>query len=200
MIATATLRTIVLVLFGLSIIWVIKVVIKREFETLARAIVVTVLFGGAFLYLQQTKLTLLSWASFKRDVFPPKVRPYTFVRYESNPIGGPRVVRYTFPDPGPEGSDPGPSPRLKLTLDPNGRQLNITDVEPVNRILADLGLPPVKSGVRELATVTGRLTDVNYYRWDDYDRGILTIERGLCQNKDGLERYHCLVSLTIQSR
>ena len=31
-------------------------------------------------------------------------------------------------------------------------------------------------------------------------RGILTIERGLCNNKDSLERYHCLVSLTIQNR
>jgi hypothetical protein len=199
MIATTTLRTVVLVLFGLCVIWIVKILVKREFETLARALVVTALVGGAFLYLQQTKLTLISWASLKHDIFPSKVRPYTYIKQESNPEG-PRLVRYLFPAPGPEGAEPGPSPKLKLTLDPNGRHFNITDVEPVNRVLEDLGLPLVKSGVRELAAVTGRLTDVNYYRWDDYDMGILTIERGLCNDKDSLERYHCLVSLTIQNR
>jgi hypothetical protein len=201
MIATETLRTIVLVLFGLGIIWVIKVVVKREFETLARALIVTVLFGGAFLYLQQTKHPSISWAILKGDIFPSKIRPYTFIKEESNPgRAGTRLVRYLFPAPGPEGSEPGPSPKLNLTLDPNGRNYHITNVEPVNHVLADLGLPLVKAGVRELAAVTGRLTDVNYYRWDDYDMGILTIERGLCNNKNSLERYHCLVSLTIQSR
>jgi hypothetical protein len=200
MIATATLRTIVLVLLGLCIVWIVKVLVKREFETLARALIVTALIGGAFLYLTETKLTYVSWESLKRDIFPPKVHPYTYIKQESNPIAGSRLVRYLFPAPGPEGSEPGPSPKLKVTLDPNGRNYHITDVEPVNRVLEDLGLPLVKSGVRELAAVTGRLTDVNYYRWDDYELGILTIERSLCNDKDSLVRYHCLVRLTIQSR
>ncbi len=199
MIATATLRTIVLALFGLSLIWVVKVVVKREFETLFRALLVTALIGGAFLYLQETKHTSISWKIIKNDIFPSTVQPYTFLKEEGR-MGGPFLVRYYFPKPGPEGSDPGPSPKLNLTLDPNGKNYHITDVEPLNRVLADLGLPPVKAGVRELASITGRLTDVNYYRWDDYAEGILTIERGLCNNKDSLERYHCLVSLTIQNR
>jgi len=199
MIATATLRTVFVILFGLSIIWVIKIVIKREFETLIRALVVTALVGGAFLYLQRTDHVSISWPVIKADLFPSKESPYSFVKEESSP-GGPRRVRYLFPAPGPEGSEPGPSPRLKVTLDPNGRNYHITDVEPVNRVLRDLGLPTVKSGVRELAAITGKLSDVNHYRWEDYERGILTVERGLCQNKDGLERYHCLVCLTIQSR
>jgi hypothetical protein len=199
MIATATLMTIVLVLLSMCLVWVVKVVVKREFENLARALIVTALIGGAFLYLQQTKLTQISWASLKRDVFPPKVRSYTYIKQESN-SGGLHRVRYSFPAPGPEGSQPDPSPKLKLILDPDGRHYHITDVEPINRVLKELGLPLVKSGVRELAAVTGRLNDVNYYRWDDYERGILTIERSLCLNKDGLERYHCLATLTIQSR
>jgi hypothetical protein len=199
MIATATLRTIVLVLFGLCIIWVVKVLIKREFETLVRALLVTALIGGAFLYLKQTNHPSISWTILKGDIFPSKVRSYTFTKEESNPGSGHRFVRYIFPGPGLEGAEPGPSPRLKLTLDPNGRHYNITDVAPVNRVLADLGLPPVKSGVRELAAITGRLSDVNRYRWDDYELGILSIERGLCVNKDGLERYHCLIILTVES-
>ncbi len=199
MIATATLRSIVLALFGLSVLWVIKVVVKREFETLVRALVVTALVGGAFLYLQETKHPYISLRIIKGDIFPSSAHAYTFLKDESRP-GGRLLVRYIFPAPGPEGSDPGPSPQLKLTLDPNGRNYHITDVGPVNRVLADLGLPLVKSGVRELASVSGRLTDVNYYRWDDYEMGILTLERGLCNNKNSLERYHCLVTLTIQNR
>ena len=199
MIATATLRTIVLVLFGLSIVWIIKIVIRREFETIFRALVVAALLGAAFLYLQNTKHPGISWPIIRDDIFPSKARTYTYLKEEGRP-GGPFVVRYIFPLPPPEGQDPGPSPKLNLTLDSNGKHYNITDIEPLNRVLTDLGLPPVKSGVRELASITGRLNDVNYYRWDDYEQCILTIERGLCNDKDSLERYHCLVSLTIQSR
>lgn len=199
MIATATLRTIVMVLFGLSVVWLVKIVVKKEWETLTRAIIVTALIGGAFLYLRHTQHPSISWATLKNDIFPSNSRPYTFIKQESNP-GGVHRVRYSFPAPGPEGSEPGPSPKLKLILDPTGRHYDIVDVEPLNRVLQDLELPLVKSGVRELATVTGRLADVNLYRWDDYELGILTVERGLCNDKDSLERYHCLVNLTIQSR
>lgn len=199
MIATATLRTVFLVLFGLSVIWVLKVVLKREFETLLRALLVTALVGGALLYLQRTDHPSISWKIVKADIFPSKGGLYSYVKEESVP-GVTRRVRYLFPAPGPEGSEPGPSPKLKLALDPNGRSYHMTDIEPLNRVLRDLGLPPVKTGARELAVITGQISDVNYYRWEDYELGILTAERGLCQNRDSLERYHCLVCLTIQGR
>ena len=82
MIATATLRTIVLVLFALSLIWVVKVVVKREFETLFRALLVTALIGGAFLYLQDTEHTSISWKIIRSDIFPSTAQPYTFLKEE----------------------------------------------------------------------------------------------------------------------
>jgi hypothetical protein len=199
MIATVTLKSIVLVLFGLSILWMVKVVVKREFETLTRVLVVMLLIGGAYLYLVHTKHPYISWSILKQDILPGKPHTYTYIKEEPRP-GAARLVRYLFPAPGPEGSEPGPSPKLKVTLDPNGRNYHITDIKPVNAVLSDLGLPPVKAGARELSAISGRLTDVNYYRWDDYELGILTLERGLCNDKDSLERYHCIVSLTIQNR
>ncbi len=199
MIATETAKTIVLVLFALSILWVVKVVVKREFETLVRALIVTALIGGALLYVQGTKNTYLSFKIIKGDIFPSGTRSFTFTKQEFT-TGGGRAVRYHFPATRPDGTASGPSPQLKLTLDPNGKNYHITDIEPVNLVLGELGLPLVKSGTPELASVTGRIADVNYYRWDDYEMGILTLERGLCNDKDSLERYHCIVSLTIQNR
>ncbi|MCJ7642862.1 MAG: hypothetical protein MUP28_00115, partial [Candidatus Aminicenantes bacterium] len=81
-----------------------------------------------------------------------------------------------------------------------GRNYHITDIEPVNRILTYLGLPEVKTGVKELAAITGRLADVNSYRWENYDGRILIIERGLCQDMNSLERYHCVVSIMVRDR
>jgi hypothetical protein len=200
MIATTTLKTIVMVLFGLTIVWLVKILIKQESETLVRALIVAVLFGGAFFFLQKTKLETISWKDIKQTVFPEKDLALAYVKDEGRTSGA-KYVRYTFPAPtGQEGSLLGVGPRLKLTLDSNGRNYHITDIEPVNRILTYLGLPEVKTGVKELAAITGRLTDVNYYRWEDYDGRILTIERGLCQNKNGLERYNCVVSITIQDK
>jgi hypothetical protein len=189
-----------MVLFGLSIVWLIKILIKQEFETLFRALIVAVLLGGALFFLQQTKLEKISWKNIKQTVFPEKDLRLAYVKDEGRQ-GEMRYVRYTFPEPtGQEGSLLGVGPSLKLTMDPNGKNYNITDIEPVNRVLAYLGLPKVKSGIKELSSITGRLSDVNNYRWDDYEGGVLTIERGLCQNKDSLNRYPCIVSITIQTR
>jgi len=200
MIATTTLKTILMVLFGLTIVWLIKILIKQEFETLVRALIVAVLLGGALFFLQQTKLETISWKNIKQTVFPEKDLGLAYVKDEGRQ-GEMRYVRYTFPAPtGQEGSLLGVGPHLKLTLDPNGRNYHITDIEPVNRVLAYLGLPKVKTGVKELAAITGQLSDVNHYKWDDYERGVLIIERGLCQNKDSLERYHCVVSITVKDR
>jgi len=199
MIATTTLRTIFLVLFGLSIVWLVKIVIEKDFETLVRALIVAVLLGGALFFLQRTKLETISWKNIKQAVVPEKDLELAYVKDEGR-RGAATYVRYTFPTPtGQEGSLLGVGPRLKLTMDPNGRHYHITDIEPVNRVLTYLGLPKVTSGIKELSSITGHLADVNYYRWDDYAGGVLTIERGLCQNMDSLERYHCIVSITIQT-
>jgi len=200
MIATTTLKSLFLILFGLSVVWLIKILIKQEFETLFRAFVVAVLLGAALFFLQQTKLETISWKNIKQVVIPERDLALAYVKDEGRTSGA-KYVRYTFPAPtGQEGSLLGVGPRLKLTLDPNGRNYHITDIEPVNRILTYLGLPEVKTGVKELAAITGRLADVNSYRWEDYDGRVLILERGLCQDKDGLERYHCVVSITIKDR
>lgn len=199
MIATTTLKTIVMVLFGLTIVWLVKILIKQEFETLVRALIVAVFFGGAFFFLQQTKLETISWKNVKQIVFPEKALAFAYVKEEGR-IGVGRYTRYTFPAPtGEEGSLFGIGPQIKLIMDPSGRSYNITDVEPVNRVLAYLGLPKVKAGIKELSSITGQLSDVNHYKWDDYEQGVLIIERGLCQNKDSLERYPCIVSITVQT-
>lgn len=200
MIATTTLKTIVMVLFGLTIVWLVKILIKQEFETLVRALIVAVLFGGALFFLQQTKLETISWKNVKQMVFPEKAMALAYVKDEGRQDAT-RYVRYTFPVPtGEEGSLLGIGPQIKLTLDPNGRNYHITNIEPVNRVLTFLGLPKVKTGVKELAAITGRLADVNYYRWEDYDGRILILERGLCQEKNSLERYHCIVSIVVRDR
>ena len=200
MIATTALKAIVTILFGLTIVWLIKIMIKQEFETLVRALIVAVLFGGAFFILQKTKLETISWKDIKQMVFPEKALALGYVKDEGRVVGG-RYVRYTFPAPtGEEGSLFGIGPRLKLTMDPNGRNYNITDIEPVNRVLTYVGLPKIKAGIKELSAITGQISDVNHYKWDDYEGGVLIIERGLCQNKDSLERYPCIVSITVQTR
>lgn len=197
---TATLKIIVMVLFGLTIVWLVKILIKQEFETLVRALLMAVFFGAALLYLQQTKSQTISWKDIKQTVFPEKDLALAYVKDEGR-TSGVKYVRYTFPAPtGQEGSLLGVGPRLKLTLDSNGRNYHITDIEPVNRILTYLGLPEVKTGVKELAAITGRLADVNSYRWEDYDGRILIIERGLCQDMNSLERYHCVVSIMVRDR
>lgn len=197
---TATLKIIVMVLFGLTIVWLVKILIKQEFETLVRALLMAVFFGAALLYLQQTKSQTISWKDIKQTVFPEKDLALAYVKDEGR-TSGVKYVRYTFPTPtGQEGSLLGVGPRLKLTLDSNGRNYHITDIEPVNRILTYLGLPEVKTGVKELAAITGRLADVNSYRWEDYDGRILIIERGLCQDMNSLERYHCVVSIMVRDR
>lgn len=189
MIETATLKTIVMVLFGLTILWLVKILVKQEFETLIRALVVAVCLGGAFLYLQTTKLERISWKTIRNQVFPSKDIPLVYTVDESTRLGA-GYVRYIFEEPGP---------KVNLTMDSNGKNFQIKDIEPVNRVLETLGLPHISSGAREQISITGKISDVNIYRWEDYPRGLLIIELSLCQNKVGLERYHCIAGITIRN-
>jgi len=189
MIETATLKTIVMVLFGLTILWLVKILIKQEFETLARALVAAVLLGGAFLFLQTTKLDRISLKMIRHQVFPSKDIPLVYTVDENSRFGA-GYTRYVFEEPGP---------KVNVTMDANGKNFQIKDIEPVNRVLETLGLPHISSGAREQISITGKLSDVNTYRWEDYPRGLLILELSLCQNKAGLERYHCIAGITIRS-
>ena len=189
-----TLRNIVLVLLGISIIWLVRVVVKRETENLARSILACVLLGGALFYLQNVKLETLHFSDireqFRNTFFPEKTPNYIFHKDEGSDGRG-SYVRYFFESPGP---------RLSLELDPSGKYFNIKDIYSINRILDYLGLPRVKRPVRELAATTGSANDINIYRWNDYELGVLTVERAICQDREMLESYQCISNIMIIRR
>jgi hypothetical protein len=187
----AVLKNIILVLLFLCVVWVIRVVVKREFENLLRAALLLLALGAVFYYLESTESETLTFADIRtqlRDTFfPEKVPDYVYHK-EEGLSSGRSYVRYYFESPGP---------KLSLTLDPATQYFHIKDVYSVNRILVYLGLPKVKAAVRELASITGSRSDINLYRWDDYPHGVLTVERGICQDRDRLESYQCIVSIII---
>jgi hypothetical protein len=188
--ATETARLILMILLALSAIWVIVCVVRNDMATIIRALVVTVLVGLAFFYVNQTKLQTLTLDAVKDDIFPAKTEYFTFNKRETT-AGGVLTTTYIFSEPGP---------RLKLSMEKGGKFLTISDIRPLNRVLAYVGLPPVKNGVRELAAVTGSTLDANLYRWDNYDLGVLTIERGICRNITTTESFPCISSITVKAR
>ncbi|HYA48311.1 MAG TPA: hypothetical protein VEG35_01315 [Burkholderiales bacterium] len=190
MIATETARTAVLVLLALSVFWVIILIVKNDTTTIIRAIITTVVLGVVFFYLNQTKLQTLSFKSIKNDLFPPKPLHFLYEKRESFSGDQLRTV-YSFAEPGPE---------FVLSMEEGGKSLAVTDIDPLNRVLAYLGLPPVKKGTPELSTITGSTLDANRYRWDDYELGVLLIERGICRNIDSASTYPCIDTITILRR
>jgi hypothetical protein len=189
-----TLKTIVLALIGISVIWLIRILVKKETENIARTLLVGALLGGAYFYLQNTKLETLHFSDIKNQIkdtfFPEKPANYIFHREERNDASG-NYIRYFFESPGP---------RLSLELDPSGKYFNIKDLYSINRILKYLGLPEVDRRVPELASITGSANDINMYRWDNYEMGILTVERAICQDRDMLESYQCIANVLITRR
>ena len=188
MIETATLKTIVTVALGLCAFWIFFLIVRRDFDSIVRALVVTLLVGGAFFYLQQTKLEKISFAGVRNEIFPGR-KPAWVYQVKDEERGGHPTLTYIFKDPGP---------RLRLELDANKRNYHLTDIGPLNEALAYLGLPPVVTGARELAAITGSLIDVNTYRWDDYPKAPLIVERGLCHTKSQVETFHCIVLIRVR--
>jgi hypothetical protein len=190
----ATLKYIALGLFLICVIWLIRIVVKREGENLIRTVLLGIIFLGIFFYLQQQKSEKITFADIKaqiKETFFPE-RPLHCVYYKDEGArGANRYVRYTFESPGP---------KLSLTMDADQKYFHINDVRSVNRVLEYLGLPEVKNAVPELASITGSRNDINLYRWNDYPLGILTIERDICQDRDKLESYQCISAVVITNR
>jgi len=190
MVATETAKTIVLVLFGLAILWIVIIVIKNDTQTIIRALAVTAVLGLSLFYLNQTKLEQLSFSAIKDDLFPPKIRNYTFEKREGFLAGRPTTT-FIFDDPGPP---------LSLSLESGGKYMAIRDIKPVNRVLAMLGLPPVTEGVSERAAVTHQPLDTDKYRWDDYEKGALLVERGICHDMTTAQAFPCIVRIIVYGR
>ncbi len=189
-----TLRTSSWSLIGISVIWLIRILVKKESENIARTLLVCTLLGGAHFYLQNIKLERLHFSDIRAQIkdtfFPEKMPNYIFHKDEGSDGQG-RYLRYFFESPGP---------KLSLELDPSGKYFNIKDLYSINRILDYLGLPEVNRPVPELASITGSANDISIYRWDDYELGILTIVREICQDRDMLESYQCITNIMISRR
>ena len=190
MIATETVKTVVLVLFGLCILWIIVIVVKNDMQTIIRALLVTAVMGLALYFLSQTKLEKLSYSAVKNELFPVKARNYKFEMREGRIAGNPTTT-YVFEDPGP------PLPQVMMD---GGKYMAIKDVRSVNSVLKFLGLPPVTDGVSELASITHQAIDADKYRWDNYEKGVLVLERGICRDMTAAQTFTCIVQITIYSR
>mgnify|MGYP001202573994 CR=1 FL=1 len=190
MIPTETAKTVVLILFGLCILWIIIIVIKNDMQTIIRALIVAAILGLSLYYLNQTKLEKLSFTAIKHDLFPIRARTYTFERREGYMAGRP-ITTYVFEDPGPP---------LSLVMMSGGKYMAIKDIRQVNIILEFLDLPPVSEGVPELASITGQGLDTDKYRWDDYAKGVLLLERGICRDMTSAQSFTCIARLTVQAR
>jgi hypothetical protein len=190
MVATETAKTVMLVLFGLSILWIVVIVVRNDMQTIIRALIVTALLGLGLYYLNQTKLETLSFTAIKQELFPIKSRAYTYNRRDSYDAGR-TVTAYIFEDPGPP---------LSVAMIEGGKHMAIKDIRPVNVVLEYLGLPPVAAGVPELASITGRSLDSDKYRWDDYERGVLLLERGICRDMTSAQSFTCIARITVTAR
>ena len=190
MVATETVKTVVLVLFGLCILWIIIVVVKNDMQTIVRALLVTAVMGLALYFLNQTKLEKLSYTAVKNELFPVKTRNYAFEMQEGH-IAGRLTTTYIFQDPGPP---------LPLVMMNGGKDMAIKDVRSVNNVLEFLGLPPVAEGVSELAAITNQAIDADKYRWDNYENGVLLLERGICRDRTATQAFTCIARITIYSR
>jgi hypothetical protein len=190
MIATETAKTVFLILLGLSILWIIVIIVRNDMQTIIRALIVTALLGLGFYYLNQTKLETLSYKAIKEELFPVKARAYTYTRRDSQNAGSPTTT-FIFDDPGPP---------LSLVLINGGKDMAIKDVRSVNVVLEYLGLPPVDAGVAELASISGKTIDADKFRWDDYAQGVLLLERGICRDMTAARSFTCIARITVTGR
>jgi hypothetical protein len=190
MVATETVKTILLVLLGLSILWIVVIVVRNDMQTIVRALIVAALLGLGFYYVSNTELETLSFRAVKEELFPVKARAYTYAKREGNIAGSPTTT-FIFEDPGPP---------LSVAMIDGGKYMAIRDVRTVNVVLEYLGLPPVKGGVPELASITGKTLDADKYRWDDYAKGVLLLERGICRDMTAAQTFTCIARITVTAR
>jgi len=187
--AAITLSKVLSVCLFLVSIWLITIIIKKEKHNFVRGILFFIFLLAALFFVNESDNKQLTLISLRDQFFPVKALELDY----STSIQGSGLNQetiYSFNEP---------RPIIQLSLDNQGEYFHITNPESVNRILKQLGLPLVDSGVPEFASLTGSFYHRGQYRWENYPRGVLTLSRTRCKNKETLRFYNCVVRISIST-
>jgi hypothetical protein len=184
-----TLVNILSVLLLIASLWLLIIIIRKRTGYVFRGMVFFLFVLLSLLYFQRSEANKYTISDIRYALFPKKSLTLKYHTEEDSPAG--TIARYVFDDP---------KPRIPVSMDKNGKYFHITNVRAINEILSRMKLPQVEKGVPELVSITGSRSHINLYRWDDYPRGILIIRRTICRNRDTLDTFNCLASITIRRR
>lgn len=185
-----TVNMIVSTLLVLVSVWLVVLVIRKERAFINRAIILLLLVLSIHLYMNFSSPSTITIADVRDSLFPTKPLQLDY-RMETRHAPEATYTRYVFREP---------YPRISIAMDINAKYFHIEDIRPINRILRQMNLPEVKQGTPELVSLTGSKLHLSNYRWEKYPLGILTMEKTLCQDRDSLVTYHCLITMQIRSR
>jgi hypothetical protein len=177
---TSTLKTIVTVLFGVCAVWILIIFIRREFHNLGRVILVILLLGGAYYFLQKTTLERVTVAAIRHQLFPAKAQDWEYTvdqRTGGSPIPStfsPTSVRVWAE------ALPGEEPRYR-----GHRPVNVASLS---------GPSSGRNGHPELSSITDNVATL--LPLVDYPYAPLVIE-GTC-HKSEVETYHCIATLRLK--
>ncbi len=188
-IQSVSLTGIVTVLIVLTVIWLLKIIVKKERRSLFRGVMLLLFLTIVLFYLTSGISEEWSLRKMWNKIFPQQPVHIDY-RIEKRTACPAELTRYIFREP---------YPRISLKMDMSGKYFYIKDTSSINAVLKELNLPLVNEGVPELSSITGSQNDVSLFRWDKYPRGKLTIEKTLCRDKNSLETYHCIVQITLSS-
>ena len=183
-----TLTKIIGVLLFLASFWLLRIILRNDRRNLFRGVILFLFFLTVLLYINQSDKHKISLADVRDMAFPeqPLELDYYVIQGKGNASG---ITTYYFRNP---------QPRLKVKVDDNGKHLHITNPDSLNRVLSALKLPEVKTGARELASITGSQLHASLYRWEDYPLGILIVEKTIYQNRETLESFPCISNIQIR--
>jgi hypothetical protein len=184
-----TLVNILSVLLLIASIWLLVIIVQKKTGYMFRGMIFFLFVLLALIYFQQSDAQKFTISDIKYALFPKKSLTLNYHTEEDSQRG--TVARYVFDEP---------IPRIPVSMDADGKYFHITNIKVINEILSRMGLPQVKKGAQELISITGSISHKNLYRWDDYPKGILILERNICKNKQTLETFNCLATITIRQK
>ncbi|MBS3819248.1 hypothetical protein KGY73_07060 [bacterium] len=183
-----TLTTATSAFLIIASLWVLKLIIQGQHRFIGRALMVFFLFLLGLIYLQQSETGKITLTELKQKAFPPKTPEYNYQKEEGSMDFG-TYERYIFHNP---------KPKISLKLDKSGDYFYISNVSSLNSVLEYIGLPKVSKGAPELSSITHSRMDVNHFRWKNYAQGVLLVEKSLCREKNSLQTFHCISTITVK--